>query len=157
MSIEIKLLHNKVVIVDDDKFDEISKHAWYVDSGGYAISRINIDGKIKLIRMHSMLLNHPKGMFTDHINRNRLDNRLSNLRIVDAKGNVGNMKTPSHNTSGYKGVSKARGGRWRAYIKHNRVQKHLGHFTNIKDAAIAYNNAAIEYFGSYAKLNEVSL
>lgn len=59
------------------------------------------------------------------------------------------------NTTGYKGVSRLRNGKYRAYICVKGERKYLGTFTNVTDAAIAYNKAALSYFGEWARLNVV--
>lgn len=59
-------------------------------------------------------------------------------------------------TSGYKGVYHHKGkSRWSATAKNNGKQVHLGTFHNPIDAAIAYNWAALKFYGSFARLNEV--
>lgn len=60
----------------------------------------------------------------------------------------------TNNTSGYKGVSRDRG-RWRAYIRVNYKQIHLGNFRTKEEAARRYNEAALKYFGEFAELNEI--
>jgi hypothetical protein len=67
------------------------------------------------------------------------------------------MKIPLHNTSGFKGVSAARSGKWRAYIKKNGKQICLGVFLTKEQAAFSYNNAAREIHGDFASLNIVGV
>jgi hypothetical protein len=83
----------------------------------------------------------------DHINRNRSDNRISNLREVTNKQNLQNAGKYSHNTSGHSGVSwhKQRS-KWVAQIKHNHKVIHLGYFTNIEDAIAARKAAEKLYW-----------
>lgn len=45
--------------------------------------------------------------------------------------------------------------RWKAYIKINKKQIHLGYFSTPEEAAVAYNNAAIKYFGEFANQNKL--
>lgn len=74
---------NTFALIDDQDFEWLNQFKWHQDKG-YAYGYV--DGKH--IYMHSLILNTPKGMFSDHINRNRLDNRRENLRIVShAKNN----------------------------------------------------------------------
>lgn len=93
------------------------------------------------------------GVEVDHINGNGLDCRRSNLRLASRTENMRNMKLPKHNTSGFKGVSWLPSGRWRAAIRSNRKTMHLGVFENIEEAAHAYDSAARELFGEFARLN----
>ena len=83
----------------------------------------------------------------DHINGNRSDNRLENLREVSAHENTKNQAIPSHNTSGHIGVSWAKTkAKWCAYIRVNNRLLMLGHFAK-KEDAIAARAAASEKHG----------
>ena len=71
----------------------------------------------------------------DHINGNRTDNTIKNLREVTRLQNSKNQKIPAKNTSGHIGVSwNKRDKRWTAYITVNKKRKALGNFINIDDA-----------------------
>jgi hypothetical protein len=59
----------------------------------------------------------------------------------------------ANNTSGFKGVSRRRGGKWGAFIKINRKQIYLGAYDTLEEAADAYDQAAVNHFGEYAKTN----
>lgn len=83
----------------------------------------------------------------DHINGDRADNRLANLRPATPAQQTGNTRRYSRNTSGVKGVSwYAKGRKWHAQVG----VKHLGYFDTKEDAADAYQLGAAEYFGEYA-------
>lgn len=83
----------------------------------------------------------------DHINRNRSDNRLSNLRLATKKQNAENIKLRNDNVTGYKGVSwRASHTKWEAKIQHNKKTLHLGFFDSPKEASAAYQTAAKEHF-----------
>ena len=89
----------------------------------------------------------------DHISRECLDNQKSNLRIATKSENGANLKT-NHGSSKYKGVSwdKSRG-KWRATIKKYKKQIHIGYFDSGVEAARAYDEAAVEIFGAFARPN----
>ncbi len=128
-------------------------------SHGY--SRISIDGIPCQAHVLAWIYHYgeiPHGMEIDHIDHNRNNNRLENLRLVSRHQNNGNAGLSLHNSSGYKGVSWFKRKRlWRAYIKKMGKQHHLGYFPSAEDAAMAYNKAAIAYFGSdYANLNKIN-
>lgn len=90
----------------------------------------------------------------DHINGNRMDNRWENLRLATNQQNQANRKATS--ICGYKGVSWEKGiRRWRAKIFVDGKRISLGCYGDAIDAALAYNDAAVFYFGEYAKLNEI--
>jgi HNH endonuclease len=127
---KILLTKRKFAIVDNADFWFLNQWKWYF-TNGYArrdVSRVRI-------YMHRFILKIPKEKVCDHINRNKLDNRKSNLRIVTQSQNMMNSKKPITNTSGYKGVTWfLRDGVWKAQIKLNQKNFHLGYFKNIKDA-----------------------
>ena len=82
----------------------------------------------------------------DHINHNRADNRLTNLRDVSRAGNAKNKKMASNNTSGHTGVYHATGGvKWVAIIGVKNKLRHLGTFEFITDAIEARKEAEIKY------------
>ena len=89
----------------------------------------------------------------DHINRNRLDNRIANLREVSHKQNQQNRSKPSNNTSGHPGVvwNKQRS-KWQARIRHNYKQIHLGYFS-ILEEAIAARKAGEKLYWSDTRLS----
>lgn len=105
------------------------------------------------IYLHREILNAPANLDVDHKNGNTLDCRRSNLRLATRAQNMGNAIRPSHNSSGFKGVALTAAGRWRAYIKRNRKQIHLGVFASKLEAAKAYDEAAVKLFGEFARCN----
>lgn len=110
-----------------------------------------VDGKC--VRMHRLIMGALPGQIVDHINGDGLDNRRENLRIVSRAQNNQNARCFT-GASKFKGVAKHHyTHKWRAYISVGGRQVHLGFFTEELAAARAYNKAALEYFGDYAKLN----
>lgn len=94
----------------------------------------------------------------DHINLDRFDNRIHNLREATRSQNCANTGIPSHNTSGFKGVSRIkRNGKWGARISCDGTPYHLGTFQTAGEAAAAYDRAAILLFGSFARTNAMIL
>ncbi len=81
----------------------------------------------------------------DHINGDRSDNRIENLRGCSRIENGRNLKSNKSNTSGAMGVSFHKSGKWRAYIKVNHKQIHLGIFDKKEDAINARKSAEVEY------------
>jgi hypothetical protein len=147
---KISLTQDKFVLVDNEDFEWLIRWKWKDNGIGYAVTYI--DGKT--IRMHRMIVNATTGKEVDHINGNRLDNRKINLRECTKSQNHMNNFLQKNNTTGYKGVSLfKRVNKYRAYIKKDNKEIHLGYFNNPKDAAVAYNEAAKEYFGEFARLN----
>ena len=90
----------------------------------------------------------------DHVNGNRSDNRIANLRLATNSENVCNRGKPKNNTSGFKGVSWNSGRRaWLATIRRKGSNKNLGYFATREAAADAYNRAALKYHGEFANLD----
>lgn len=80
-------------IVDEEDFQKVDRYSpWYENDQGYAVKKTRIAGKNVSIRMHALVNNTPKGLVTDHINGNRLDNRKENLRSVGQMINTWNKE-----------------------------------------------------------------
>lgn len=105
--------------------------------------------------LHRLITKAPKGLFVDHINGDKLDNRKKNLRICTSAQSACNTKTSSNSKSGFKGVWKLPYGRWCAQITKNREKIHVGVFDTPEEAALAYNKKAKELHGEFAWLNKV--
>jgi hypothetical protein len=96
----------------------------------------------------------------DHINGNGFDCRRNNLRKATQEQNTRNRRASRSSTSKWLGVSwcnahpKSRTkGAWVAQIRIDGQNRHLGRFDREEDAALAYNFAALEHFGEFARFN----
>lgn len=153
---EIKLTRGFVAIVDEVDFEKaIGAGSWAASVKSntvYAVHGIKKnDGRWTTTRLHNYLTDWP---FVDHINGDGLDNRRSNLRPSSYRTNSLNLARYSSNTSGYKGVTWHKGaGKWASQIQLDRKHHHLGLFADLEDAARAYDAAAIELHGEFARLN----
>ena len=124
----------------------------YVDSLGYWALKID-RGRYKGHRVAWFYV-HGKWppQEIDHIDGNKLNNAIANLRLANRAENVRNRGTPRANTSGYKGVSfHKHQQKWRAYITANGRQHSLGYFDNREDAARAYAAAVPEVHGEFGR------
>ena len=130
--------------IDLNCVELLLKHKWYLGNNGYVMSRINK----KLFLLHRFLLKPKRGELVDHINRDRMDNRMCNLRIVDNNLNNFNKGKQSSNTSGYVGVSwNDEKNKWLSRICVNNNTYFLGYFTNIEDAIKSRHNGELKYYG----------
>jgi hypothetical protein len=86
----------------------------------------------------------------DHINGNRDDNRIQNLREANRAANRYNARRRLDSTTGYKGVIKLGEGRFRAIIKYDKKRFHLGVFRTAVEAHKHYIIAAQSLHGKFA-------
>lgn len=112
---------------------------------------IGIDGQIYHAHRLVWLLVHGEwpAIDIDHKDRNRDNNRPSNLRLATEAENQWNRAEPKNNTSGQKGVFFLRG-KWMALLQKNKIRHYLGYFDHFDDACCAYNNAAKLYHGEFS-------
>ena len=123
-------------------------------SHGYLCVGINYNS----YRAHRLIFLMHKGYLPktiDHINGDKLDNRIENLRAATIGQNQHNRKTNANNTSGYKGVcwNKAQK-KWTARITLERKNIHLGYFANVEEAAEVVRKAREELHGDFAHHGE---
>lgn len=125
---------------------------WTLGSHGYVYRNPRVDGRQTTLALHAFVVGERSTIDVDHENRDKLDNRRNNLRPATRQQNLANRRATG--TSGFKGVSwHSRRQKWRATIKVNYRQRHLGLFAIAVDAARAYDAAAREAFGEFALVN----
>ncbi len=151
MIIESKVYGVIRVKIDNDDLEKCSKLTWHYaknKDSKYIQTRI----KGKMIKLHRYIMNmNNSNLVVDHINRNSLDNRKSNLRICSYKENSFNKSIRVDNTSGIPGVSFHKTNKkWRAKIKYNNLTIHLGYFEDINEALINRRVAEEILFGEYS-------
>lgn len=129
-----------------------TKLAGWTDAKGYL--RIQVDGKTYGAHALAWLYVYGKlpAAQIDHINARRADNRIENLRTCDTQQNCAGRLLRKDNATGFKGVSRING-RWRARIRVNYRGIDLGRYDTAEDAARAYDSAAIQQFGAFARTN----
>ena len=147
MAKEIPLTQGQVTIVYDEDYEWLNQWKWYAFRDKKLQDFYAVRGEQnRTVFMHREIMNTPKGMMTDHINNNPLDNRRENLRIVTNRQNQQNRHNKG--TSKYPGVCwNVKDKQWRAKIKINGITKHLGQFNDEIDAAKAYEQACRELVG----------
>lgn len=158
----IALSNGMYAIVDEQDFDWLSSYKWqaHVTSAGKcyprSTQRIHKTRKNKILKMHRLIMGVEKSsLHVDHINRNPLDNRRSNLRICLPQQNNINCVSRKHRI-GLRGVRERANKKWQAKISVNGKVKHLGTFPSARIAIEAYNAAAVKFHREFAVLNELS-
>jgi hypothetical protein len=163
-TVQIPLTRGFTAFVSSEDAD-LAGLSWYANVNHRTVyaARLNYTpSKSTTIYLHRLImeriLERPlvKGEKADHVNRNGLDCTRKNLRLATHTQNKQNESLHRDSKSGYKGVSWHTNKRkWRATITVNKRPMSLGYYTEVRDAARAYNKAAREYFGEFAVLNEV--
>jgi hypothetical protein len=146
---------NKFALIDNDHFEKISRWSWHI-SGGYVVrtGRKKVSGVWKQfpVYLHRLIVGAKKGEVVDHANRNKLDNRGTNLRRCTQSDNLANSVRRKNNKSGYKGVIWDKTGKkWRAGFMKNGRWTHLGMFKSKIAAARNYKEALRTAFGEFAR------
>lgn len=145
---KIYLTHGGYTKVDDEDYEWLSSWNWYQDNHGYARSWV----ENQHTRLHRLIMNRPKGM-VDHINGDKLDNRRNNLRIVTPSQNAINKKIRRDSKTGIRGVRyRWQYGFWQARITREGKRVSLGHFKTKEEATKAYQKAAPQVYGEYARI-----
>lgn len=132
---------------DLEDYEKIKDYCWSVNDDGYMYSKIDD----KYVLMHRFIINEKDSEIeVDHFNRNRKDNRKSNLKSVTRQHNNWNKGLQINNTSGITGITwNKKSQKWIAYI----MRKHLGSFNNFEDAVKARKQAEEKHFGEYSYNN----
>jgi hypothetical protein len=125
-------------------------NTWCLDYKGYLVG--HVDGKVQ--KLHRLIANNAGLDISnqiDHINGNRLDNRLINLRYATNSQNQCNRVKSNRNKSGFKGVSwSSSHKKWCAQIMINRKLTNLGYYLTPEQAHEVYKVAAIQLHGVFA-------
>lgn len=150
MQIEVERLGKIYVVITDDDIDrKLIKRLNIIknDDQDYPYAMC-ADQRL----LHRVLLNAPPDMLVDHKNKNTLDNRMENIRIVTHAQNTWKRTKNRTNTTGYVGVTAVRGG-FVAGISCQNRRINLGRFATAKEAALAYDAKCLELRGEFAVLN----
>ena len=148
----IELFNNKKekvgeTIVDEILYYDLIKCSWCLKNDGYVFNS-------KLGLLHRYIMNYTGDNYIDHINGNKLDNRKNNLRIVTPKQNAQNISSQKNSTSKYIGVYYSKQNKkYMSRIHVNNKTLYVGSFQSEEDAAKARDEATLEYYGEYGKLN----
>lgn len=132
------------------KDNEPAGHDNFGKRSGYRV--ISVDGKNK--QAHRLIFLYHHGFMPaviDHIDRNRLNNKIENLRQATPTQNQINRGISKNNKSGYKGVSfNKTKGKYAADTKHNGKHLSLGYFDTAEEASFVYNKKILELHKEFA-------
>jgi hypothetical protein len=155
--IRIPLTQGKIAIVDATMYSLVSAFRYFASrregrNNWYAVR--NDTSTNRLIFMHNDIMPLDPPFSPDHINRDTLDNRLSNLRPATPEQQAVNRGPMKHNSSGYRGVSYFKHQeRWTANLHHKGKRVFFKYTNTPEEAARFYDAAAIKYHGEFAVLN----
>ncbi len=156
---EIPLTQGLVAMVDDEDYPLLSQFKWHAmvkDHTSYAMRRVrSVKGRQKPVLMHRVIMSAEPGVEIDHKDGNGLNNMRANLRPCTRHQNARNVR--GWGTSKFKGVSwYPKYQKWRSVIYPDKKQILLGYFPSETEAALAYNRAAGNHFGEFARLNQLT-
>lgn len=156
--IKIPLTKGYEAIIDAEDADRVLAFNWYA-----SVANTRKDGtrvvyaarkpRGGIVYLHRFIISAPDDLRVDHGNRDSLDCRKSNLRWATRSQNAANSIRPRV-LSPYRGLHwHGKQGKWCVLITCDGDKRYLGFYSDPVEAAIAYDNAAIEYFGEFAVLN----
>ena len=131
--------------IDIEDIKKVKKYKWYLSNNNY----VNHDENGFRTSLHRLIMDCPENKQVDHINGDTLDNRKSNLRIVNNRQNTVNSKYRSNFYSEDVGVRKKDNGKWVSKIKYKYKTIYLGTFKNKNKAIEKRREAEVKYFGKY--------
>lgn len=144
---------NTFAMVSANKWPLVSRYNWYLGKTGYPTCY-----ELGMVQLHRFVYTHifgqpiPSIFYVDHIDRNKLNNTDSNLRLATPQENSFNKSTSSNK----KGVKKISEGNYTAIIVKNGTKHEIKNIPTEQQAAEVYNLMAEELFGNFAAPNIIN-
>lgn len=150
---------DKKALIDDEDYERLCVYRWRLNTSVDTITirreSGNPGGKRKITSLACQIMNRFDVIF-DHIDLNSFNNQKSNLREATHGQNMANRTKFKNKTSQYKGVSwRIRTRKWISQIRYQGKDIYLGSFDDEKEAALAWNKAAVELHKEFAVINNV--
>lgn len=144
---EVKLRNSLIMLIDDEDYIKFchGKKVYATKSRNSFYTYVFWDGK--KTSLHRLIMNAPKNLEVDHINRNGLDNRKSNLRLCTRMQNRHNslVKDKTYRCIYYDKKKY----KWRLKIRVNKKSYSFGYFKNLEEAIKKYNEVAKDFYGEF--------
>lgn len=162
MTKSIPLTQGKIALVDDEDYEYLNQWKWQARKNRrgdrvwtwYAARLENQSGRRVLLLMHRVIMAvADSNLKVDHRDGDGLNNQRSNLRECTNSENSKSRRRSQNNTTGYKGVTLEKSGKYRARIRVNYKSINLHSYLTAIEAARAYDDAAKKYYGDFALLN----
>jgi len=143
---------DKSLILLDPEDEHLRRWGWnHSKQSKYLRARL---GSAPPVALHRLITGAKAGEFVDHINGDPWDNRRCNLRICSTRGDNNRNRRARHDSKApYKGITKSRSGRWLAQIQAHNQYHRIGLFDTPEEAAAAYDIAARQLHGEFARVN----
>jgi hypothetical protein len=139
---------------------DVSKH-WNTRYAGSVAGSVDTRGRIQvkidgeIYSAHRVIFLYVTGVWPsheiDHADMNKQNNKWVNIREAIRSENCANRKVRKDNLLSVKGVKRTRNGKFQARIQVNKCPIYLGTFNTIEEANLAYMDAAVKYFGEFAR------
>jgi hypothetical protein len=155
--------YENYMISDEGRVFSIKSHKFLkpcINSMGYYHITLSKNGIAKRFKVHKLVINaflkNPDNKKSvDHINNNKIDNRLINLRWCSQSENIQNANLSKRNTTGVKGISyNKKNNKYHVLIMINKKHKHIGYFKTLEEATIARKQVANEIFKEFTNACE---
>lgn len=141
------------IIIDIDDIERVKQYKWHIKVGNNKHVEGKVNGKVKQLHRFIMQEENQK-ILIDHINRNPLDNRKSNLRRCTKRENCRNQKKHKDNQVGHKNITLKKDGKYHVHIYKDYKQYYIGGYANLEDAIKARDIALEQLHGEFASNGE---